>query len=229
MIVVSYIIRGLGSRAKKKEIRELVLKLGTGVCFFFLDMADVCCLHETKMERVDNKLCKRLWGKGNMGWVSKSSEGNSGGLLTLWNAYKFRVVSSWDGVGILVVNGIWVEDGKNCTIRWVVWDMLQNLSSQYQGDYFGIIWDFNSIREPHERVGGSSNNDERDMAKFNDFIEGSGLSEYTWYRPDGTCKSKLDRMLINEEWQRKWPNFKLIGGGRTLSDHCLIFFENISF
>ncbi|KAL8457344.1 hypothetical protein ACS0TY_035266 [Phlomoides rotata] len=42
---------------------------------------------------------------------------------------------------------------------------------------------------------------------------------FTWYRPDGTCKSKLDRMLVNEEWIERWPNHVLKDLGRSFSDH----------
>ncbi|KAL8514813.1 hypothetical protein ACS0TY_013776 [Phlomoides rotata] len=48
---------------------------------------------------------------------------------------------------------------------------------------------------------------------------------FTWYRLDGTCKSKLDRFLINEEWNRKCPSQKLRGGRRSLSDHMPIYVE----
>ncbi|KAL8493435.1 hypothetical protein ACS0TY_024589 [Phlomoides rotata] len=51
---------------------------------------------------------------------------------------------------------------------------------------------------------------------------------FTWYRPDGSCKSKLDRFLIYEEWNRKWPSQKLRGGRRSLSDHMPIYVEENS-
>ncbi|KAL8469882.1 hypothetical protein ACS0TY_032664 [Phlomoides rotata] len=70
------------------------------------------------------------------------------------------------------------------------------------------------------------------MDKFEEFINVSNLLEikmmgkkFTWYRPDGTCKSKLDRLLVNVEWRNKWPAQTLRGGGRTLSDHRPIFIE----
>lgn len=61
---------------------------------------------------------------------------------------------------------------------------------------------------------------------FEDFITQSNLfdvplrgSFFTWYRPDETCKSKLDRALINEEWIEKWPGVVLKGIDRLTSDH----------
>ncbi|KAL8486469.1 hypothetical protein ACS0TY_023235 [Phlomoides rotata] len=73
------------------------------------------------------------------------------------------------------------------------------------------------------------------MEKFEDFIKLSNLLEikmigkkFTCYRPDGTCKSKLDRLLINEEWGNTWPSQILKGGSQTLSDHRPIFIQEVS-
>lgn len=46
----------------------------------------------------------------------------------------------------------------------------------------------------------------------------------------GTEKTALARanwirMLVNDEWLNRWPNFSLRGGSRTFSDHCPIFVE----
>lgn len=50
---------------------------------------------------------------------------------------------------------------------------------------------------------------------------------FTWYRPDGTCKSKLDRMSVNHTWSQVWPNQLMKGGKRSLSDHVPIFIEEV--
>lgn len=51
------------------------------------------------------------------------------------------------------------------------------------------------------------------MTEFNDLIAMNNLIElplrgrsFTWYRKDGSCMSKLDRIFVNEEWMNKWPN-----------------------
>ncbi|KAL8554642.1 hypothetical protein ACS0TY_002726 [Phlomoides rotata] len=75
------------------------------------------------------------------------------------------------------------------------------MADQYKGYCLGVICDFNVICE-----------------------EGG---KFTWYRPDGSCKSKSDKFLVNEEWLEKWPNVTLREGGRILSDHCLIFTEEM--
>ncbi|KAL8482296.1 hypothetical protein ACS0TY_028456 [Phlomoides rotata] len=42
---------------------------------------------------------------------------------------------------------------------------------------------------------------------------------FTWYCPDGSCKSKIDTMFVNTEWLRQWPNQTLKGLRRSSSDH----------
>ncbi|KAL8534970.1 hypothetical protein ACS0TY_010843 [Phlomoides rotata] len=77
-----------------------------------------------------------------------------------------------------------------------------------------VVSDFYAIKNENERVGRGTTTDHRDIAAFNEFILQANLFElplicrfYTWYRKDGSCKSKLDRMLMTkllfEKW---WPN-----------------------
>ncbi|KAL8518663.1 hypothetical protein ACS0TY_009854 [Phlomoides rotata] len=83
MKVVSYNIRGLGSREKCREVRDVNLSF----------RADFCCIQESKKETVDDILCRTLWGSNNMGWAYRESIGRSGGIISIWNAGLFLVVS----------------------------------------------------------------------------------------------------------------------------------------
>ncbi|KAL8552344.1 hypothetical protein ACS0TY_001153 [Phlomoides rotata] len=233
MKLLSYNIRGLGGMAKKKEVRNLIKELKT----------DCCCLQETKLEKIEDRMVRRLWGKGNIDWAFKAAEGNSGGILTIWNADKFQKSSVWDTRGLLAINGTWLADGSSCTLinvyapnilkhKWELWDIIALIAKQYKDSRLGIIGDFNAIREQCERIGRNQKIDLRDMSKFDEFITNSNLTEiqisgkkYTWYRPDGTCKSKLDRLLVNDEWRNKWSGQLLRGGRRTILDHRPIFVQ----
>ncbi|KAL8483511.1 hypothetical protein ACS0TY_026268 [Phlomoides rotata] len=75
--------------------------------------------------------------------------------------------------------------------------------------------------------------DRRDISLFDDFITQSTLIElplvdrsYTWYRADESCKSKLDRMLVNDSWLEKWTDLVLKGLGKSISGHCPILLES---
>lgn len=47
-----------------------------------------------------------------------------------------------------------------------------------------------------------------------------------WYMPNGRCKSRLDRMMVNNAWIGWWPSACLKGLQRSVSDHCPIFLES---
>ncbi|KAL8533869.1 hypothetical protein ACS0TY_010050 [Phlomoides rotata] len=195
---------------------------------------------ETKVEEVNKRLCKSIWGNSPSDWAWLGSIGNVGGILTIWNSEVFQKTSEWSRTGMLVVNGRWVEDDSMCTIvngyapaqRGDLWEILQALVRQATTERICIVGDFNTIREESERVGRATSCDRNEMARFNSFIDGCDLMEvqlvgrrYTWYRPDGTCKSKLDRLLVNSNWLNKWPDVMLKGGKRSLSDHVPIYIE----
>lgn len=138
--------------------------------------------------------------------------------------------------GPLIVNGFLKRDGTQCCIvnvyapcvtqqKTELWDALQLWIEQNSEVCICVIGDFNAIRFDEERVGRSNDGDTRDKELFEEFIIRSNLFDvplrgryYTWYRPNGTCKSKLDRALINE----KWTGIMLKGIDRSLSDHCPI-------
>lgn len=155
----------------------------------------------------------------------------------------FCKMSSWHTRGILAVNGFLREDGSPVSIlnvyapclsndRIILWDIISNYLSSYGSPLICVMGDFNAIRNPNKRSGRGSNIDRRDIDTFNEFIAQNNLFEipirgrfFTWYRKDGSCKSKLDRMLVNDEWLNSRPNFSLRGGSRSFSDHCPSFVE----
>lgn len=85
MIIVSYNIRGLGEREKKRDVKDLIKKVRT----------DMCCLQESKLEVVNQRIIKATWGNSSCDWDFVKSEGSSGGIISIWNPAIFRKVSSW--------------------------------------------------------------------------------------------------------------------------------------
>ncbi|KAL8557848.1 hypothetical protein ACS0TY_005085 [Phlomoides rotata] len=178
-----------------------------------------------------------LWGNPNLDWASRESEGRSGGILTIWNNEVFHKSSSWSTRGVLVINGFFTGDGSRGVLMNVyapcsspekteVWDIIKLIVNQNMDARVCVVGDFNSIRRPEERVGRQEQTDNRDIQHFEEFIQQSNLQElpmvgrsYTCYRPDGSCKSKTDRMFVNTEWLRHWPNQILKGLRRSFSDH----------
>ena len=75
MKLISFNVRGLGSKEKIRMLRRLTTK---NKPWFLL-------IQETKLEKVEINITRRLWydGSGVMEYVA--SEGNSGGLITVWD------------------------------------------------------------------------------------------------------------------------------------------------
>jgi len=74
-----------------------------------------------------------------------------------------------------------------------------------------------------------------EIQSFNKFIEESSLVDiplvgrkFTWYKPNGTMKSRIDRVLVSLEWLEKWPGSKLYAEGRSVSDHCALVLKEIN-
>ena len=70
-----------------------------------------------------------------------------------------------------------------------------------------VIGDFNAVRNVFERKcknNGTVNNCK--IARFSEFIERCSLKDipvverkYTWYKPNGVARSRLDRALVSDE------------------------------
>lgn len=63
--------------------------------------------------------------------------------------------------------------------------------------------------------------------EFNDWLDDVEVleppcigSKYTWYRPNGTARSKLDRVFISSDWLSKWPASTQHILDKNFSDHC---------
>ncbi|KAL8512552.1 hypothetical protein ACS0TY_018873 [Phlomoides rotata] len=106
MKILSFNSKGLGNKVKRSEIRGMVSR-------FRIDM---CCIQETKMGKIESKLCRELWCDFNFDWAYKEADGRSGGILTICNNSMFCKTSVWHIKGILVINGYWREDGMKCII-----------------------------------------------------------------------------------------------------------------
>ncbi|KAL2527111.1 Uncharacterized protein Adt_12165 [Abeliophyllum distichum] len=85
--------------------------------------------------------------------------------------------------------------------------------------------DFNAILNREEREGGNSP-DRRSMEDFSNMIMACGVedvncrSQFTW--SNGRMWEKLDRILVNYQWNSAFEDFKAEVLNRDTSDHCPI-------
>jgi len=97
-----------------------------------------------------------------------------------------------------------------------------------------VIGDFNSVKNAYERKGNNNGTVSNcEIAMFNEFIDRCTLKDipvfgrkFTWYIPNGTTKSRLDRALVSDKWLMQWLGSKQYVLSRHVSDHCTLVVKN---
>ncbi|KAH1241717.1 hypothetical protein GmHk_07G019230 [Glycine max] len=221
----------------KKEAERLIKK----------ENVDMICIQETKRELIDKTMCQSLWGDTDVGWEAQPAVNTAGGILCLWSEQNFRLQMRIVGSGFIFLRGEWLREAQQVSIltiyspceiqhKRILWEQVRQLKQSLSGDLWCILGDFNSIREPAERFGicqrGVGLND---IKEFNDWIDDLELVEaswlgrnFTWFRPNGTARSKLDRFLLSPEWLHRWPASIRFTLPRNFSDHCPVMLRSSS-
>ncbi|KAK1262730.1 hypothetical protein QJS04_geneDACA000980 [Acorus gramineus] len=227
-------IRGLHDPAKRRALRDMVAT----------HKIQICCIQETKMELVDRPTITEL-GAGLLdGWSFKGARGAAGGILICWNSSLWRAVEQSVGnfsLSILMEDlqsgGRWCcssiygpnEDAE----REILWHELSTIRARWSAPV-AFMGDFNVIRrmEERNRTGYAS----PAMNTFSDWIEEEGLidlpisnHEFTWSNMrEEPSLARLDRALIDEEWEEMYPNCGVRGLPRVTSDHVPLLLESSS-
>lgn len=76
-----------------------------------------------------------------------------------------------------------------------------------------VVGDFNVVRNCNKRKGlGNARVNRAELDNFNTFIYRCQLFDisaigrkFTWYRPNDTTRSRLDRILVLDSWMGLWP------------------------
>jgi hypothetical protein len=183
---------------------------------------------------VDEHTIQALWGNSGFDFVSKNSNGKSGGIIVVWDKYRFSRTSWKEGDGFIAVTGIWLPINAPCLIivvyapqsinsKRVLWNNLNMLISTHDC-LTVIIGDFNEVRNASERLG--STFCRKGASIFNEFISSSGLSEipmggtlFTRMNRIGSKLAKLDRFLVSAQFLNRWPNAHVITLTKEFSDH----------
>lgn len=114
-----------------------------------------------------------------------------------------------------------------------LWGNLISLKLASDCAYWCVSDDFNSVRNRDERRGRSLLLNHSEMSEFDNFITEMELIDlpligrrYTWYRANGCSMSRLDRILISDDWLGIWPNLAQWGLDRSVSDHCAVVLKS---
>ncbi|XP_014630645.2 uncharacterized protein LOC114410772 [Glycine soja] len=94
--------------------------------------------------------------------------------------------------------------------------------------------DFNNIRDPMERMKVCQRGmKESNIQEFNEWIDDMEVEEapwigrkFTWFRPNGIARSKLDRFLVSPKWLTKWPGSIQHPLDRNFFGHCLVLLRS---
>ncbi|GKU98554.1 hypothetical protein SLEP1_g11546 [Rubroshorea leprosula] len=219
--------QGKGSVLKRKEVSKMVKA----------ERPDVVFLQETKLERLQGNLCKMLWYSDEFDWVMKESVGASGGLLCVWNRGEFVKQREFSGDGFVGISGEWGSQKLKCNLvnvyapndrkkKLKLWEDLRHMIEEEEGRWL-FAGDFNAVRCANEKKGKTG--EKMEMREFDEFIVSAGLVDlklanrcFTWYRPDGSSMSRLDRVLMSDEMYNLGKEWVQQGLKRTVSDHCPI-------
>ncbi|XP_072081146.1 uncharacterized protein [Arachis hypogaea] len=196
-------------------------------------------LVETKRQVLTKFDVARIWGYSSVGWEYVESTGASGGLLLMWDNELFKAVNCNKGEKWLCVEGVMMKTNFTCAFclvygvhereeKRVVWEELSYVAGLCQVP-FCFFGNFNDFLHIEERKGASSISVSAE--EFKNWVQDMQLLDlplndrkFTWFR--GRSCSRIDRVLVNIEWMEEFPDVRLKGGPRGLSDHCPLIVED---
>ncbi|GJV20643.1 RNA-directed DNA polymerase, eukaryota [Tanacetum coccineum] len=225
-------IEGLGSKAKKDWIRELLVKYRVN----FLS------LQETKASTVSDMDVKMFWGNSCFEYTFSEALGLSGGIISVWDPSVFHFENHTVSDNFIALYGLWKPTKTKLLVisvyapqalseKRTLWNFLSLLISRWDGECL-VMGDFNEVRCEEERLGTVFN--VLGANAFNDFILNSNLLDvrldgfsFTWSHRSASKMSKLNRFLIFDCFHSSFPHMSGICLDRHLSDHRPILFRDM--
>jgi len=209
------------------------------------ESVEFLCLQESKTSSFSDSKCFSLWGDSNIGWVHYEGVNGARSIVTMWHKEVFSYGSHVVGKGFIAIVGQHLKVKCQCVVvnvyaacnlkdKVVLWETLTTLKQSYVNLAWCVCGDFNAVRSEDERKGiRGSSSQKKEINGFNCFIESNGLvdlpfvgKKYTWFKSNGIAKSRLDRILVSEEWLNQWPASKQYVQPRMVSDHCALVLKS---
>ena len=169
----------------------------------------------------------------------------AGSIVTMWHKEVFSYANHVVGPGFIAVEGHYLKANCQCVVvnvyagcalkdKIVLWETLTSLRQSNNNLPWVLCGDFNVVRREDERKGIQGfSSQKKEIDGFNRFIESNSLldiprvgKKYTWFKANGTAKSRLDRFLVSEEWLQLWPAAKQYVQPRMVSDHCALVLKS---
>jgi hypothetical protein len=137
-------------------------------------------IQETKMEGIGTSLGDRIWGSQDNELVYTKANGNSGGLLCLWNLKAFSLIDQLKGdgsVGVCLVckklqECVIININSLCDIQGKrkLWSDLSAVKGRYQVKLWCLPGDVNVVLSNNERKGVSMEARVVEMREFKSFF-----------------------------------------------------------
>lgn len=227
---ISWNVRGVNEKEKRLAIRQTII----------LENPDMVCLQETKIADMSDRMAKELCGRKLDQFATRDAEGTRGGIFIAWTTRKFSLISTTIrtySLSLLFKN---LEDSSTFLYTGVYGPSVRiNRPSFFEElkdlkPVNSIPWilngDFNVTMRNEERNNPTS--DWRGTLTFARLVSELELlnitlqgRKFTWSNErEDPSMAKLDRFLISEEWNNKFPNSQQQSLANTSSDHCPILY-----
>jgi hypothetical protein len=188
---------------------------------------DVFFLSETHLEKVRAENLRRKLGFDHS--IIFESDGQSGGLLMLWrNNVRITEKGVTKNYIDVVIEGefSWRFTGVYGEPSWgqkhITWDALRTLHGQLNLPWLAL-GDFKEILFNYEKEGGRPRSQQA-MQASHDALKDCELEDmgylgdlFTWRR--GKLRERLDRGVVNDQWNNAFPFASLVNSETTRSDH----------
>ncbi|WMV13881.1 hypothetical protein MTR67_007266 [Solanum verrucosum] len=226
--------------SKKKRDKRRVVKNIMGDW-----KADIICLQETKLQGDLPGLVMQIWGGRWIKMACLEASGTRGGIMMLWDSRIWKGEVLEIGTYTLTckfesqvqdfschITGVYAP---NCYVeRRLVWEEIGSIRGLIEGPW-AVCGDFNEARYVSEKrncirrtIG---------MREFSDLIEDLNLvdlqlenAKFTWFKGDNhLIASRIDRVLVSQEWDDAFRNLKQYTMQRILSDHSPITLQGGSW
>ncbi|XP_068466212.1 uncharacterized protein [Phaseolus vulgaris] len=180
-------------------------------------------------------------GDNKAGWLHYEGDNGGGSLLSMWHTDAFIYDNHVMGKGFIAVTGKYVKANCRCVVvnvyaacslreKKILWGELSRIKMASQDMIWCLSGDFNDVRSICERKGATERGSQSsEIRGFNRFIDTNLLIElpfvgkhFTWFNSNGKAKSRLDRVLVSEDWMQLWPLCKQYVQRREVSDHCAL-------
>lgn len=226
--IASWNVRGFNDPSKHREVFDFVHKKNI----------QIMSLLETKVKH-DNEA--NIFGKSFKNWnlLSNSNSDSTARIWVCWDPQFCNIVSISKSTqfvfcrmtileGNTSFHAIFVYAENDHVMRLPFFDVMCSISKSYSSFPLICLGDFNAVRFSHEKLGGYGGwNSNKEV--FNNTILDADLEDlsfkgcqFTWSNKrsgDQFITSKIDRVLVNENWLNCYPNSSAMFLPAGISDH----------